>query len=156
MLEALAASGAKIKIITNSLASTNKVIAHAGLLSIKSRLAAAGIVLHLHKGPEVLHAKGFVVDDKISFIGSFNFDPRSAALNREIGIVIGHAGQATSQFITAYLKFINSQLFDNSVLAIQDKIEFDLSDFDSKNTDQKKEELERIKVSDPSNLLFRY
>jgi putative cardiolipin synthase len=35
-----------------------------------------------------LHAKTFSVDGARVFIGSFNFDPRSARLNTEIGFVI--------------------------------------------------------------------
>src|SRR5690606_31609729 len=35
-----------------------------------------------------LHAKTFAVDGQRLFIGSFNFDPRSANLNTELGFVI--------------------------------------------------------------------
>lgn len=35
-----------------------------------------------------LHAKTFVIDDERIFIGSFNFDPRSVALNCEPGFLI--------------------------------------------------------------------
>lgn len=35
-----------------------------------------------------LHAKTLTIDDKRVFVGSFNFDPRSAALNTELGFVI--------------------------------------------------------------------
>lgn len=35
-----------------------------------------------------LHAKTFAVDGKRIFIGSFNFDPRSTALNTEMGLMI--------------------------------------------------------------------
>lgn len=35
-----------------------------------------------------IHAKSFVIDDEISFIGSFNVDPRSFHLNTEIGLAI--------------------------------------------------------------------
>ncbi len=145
VFEKLAARGVKIKIITNSLASTNKVLAHAGYLSIQSRLAALGAELHLFKGPEVLHAKGFVIDDKVSFIGSFNFDPRSALLNREIGIIVGNTHLPTSHFTARFMKFINSELFGNSVTAVKNKIEYDLSKFDAKNTRQRKESLEKMK-----------
>lgn len=36
----------------------------------------------------VLHAKSLVIDDKITFIGSYNLDPRSEHLNTEVGLVI--------------------------------------------------------------------
>jgi putative cardiolipin synthase len=35
-----------------------------------------------------LHAKTFTIDREQIFIGSFNFDPRSALLNTELGFVI--------------------------------------------------------------------
>jgi putative cardiolipin synthase len=35
-----------------------------------------------------LHAKTFAVDGSRVFVGSFNFDPRSAQLNTEMGLVI--------------------------------------------------------------------
>ena len=38
--------------------------------------------------PESLHAKTFALDHKRIFVGSFNFDPRSALLNTEMGLVI--------------------------------------------------------------------
>ncbi len=34
-----------------------------------------------------LHAKLMALDEKQVFIGSFNFDPRSAYLNTEIGVI---------------------------------------------------------------------
>lgn len=39
-----------------------------------------------------LHAKTFAVDGQQLFVGSFNFDPRSAMLNTELGVVIKHPG----------------------------------------------------------------
>jgi putative cardiolipin synthase len=41
-----------------------------------------------------LHAKTFSVDQKRVFVGSFNFDPRSANLNTELGFVIESAAMA--------------------------------------------------------------
>lgn len=35
-----------------------------------------------------VHAKSFVVDDRVAFIGSFNLDPRSENLNTEVGLLI--------------------------------------------------------------------
>ena len=35
-----------------------------------------------------LHAKTFAVEGARAFVGSFNFDPRSARLNTEMGVVI--------------------------------------------------------------------
>ena len=35
-----------------------------------------------------LHAKSLVIDDEITFIGSYNLDPRSENLNTEVGLVV--------------------------------------------------------------------
>ncbi|MES9930878.1 MAG: phospholipase D-like domain-containing protein [Candidatus Thiodiazotropha sp. 6PDIVS] len=35
-----------------------------------------------------LHTKAFIVDERELFIGSFNFDPRSAYINTESGVII--------------------------------------------------------------------
>ena len=35
-----------------------------------------------------LHTKSFIVDEEQLFIGSFNFDPRSANINTELGVII--------------------------------------------------------------------
>ena len=34
-----------------------------------------------------LHTKAFLIDNEMGFVGSFNFDPRSANLNTEMGII---------------------------------------------------------------------
>lgn len=43
-----------------------------------------------------MHAKTFAVDGERIFIGSFNFDPRSAALNTEMGVLIDSADIAAA------------------------------------------------------------
>ncbi len=43
-----------------------------------------------------LHAKTFSVDRERVFVGSFNFDPRSARLNTEMGLVIESEALARS------------------------------------------------------------
>jgi phosphatidylserine/phosphatidylglycerophosphate/cardiolipin synthase-like enzyme len=35
-----------------------------------------------------LHTKAFVIDDAVTFVGSFNLDPRSANLHREMGAFV--------------------------------------------------------------------
>lgn len=48
-----------------------------------------------------LHSKAFVVDGLNGFVGSMNFDPRSASLNTEMGVVFQDAalaGELASMF----------------------------------------------------------
>ncbi|MDQ1811741.1 phospholipase D family protein [Massilia sp. CCM 9210] len=104
---AMAARGMDVHILTNSLEATDVAVVHAGYAKWRKPLLEAGVTLYeLHRGvggeraPEgakggklgssasSLHAKTFSVDRKRVFIGSFNFDPRSADLNTEMGFVI--------------------------------------------------------------------
>jgi putative cardiolipin synthase len=101
----LAARGVKVRVLTNSLEATDVAVVHAGYAKWRKRLIEAGIALFEFKrnpsgamlrsgtGPlgssaSSLHAKLFLVDRSLVFIGSFNFDPRSARLNTENGFII--------------------------------------------------------------------
>jgi len=93
-----------VRVLTNSLATTDVALVHAGSAKRRRALLETGIELLELKpefaGPAIcdrgltgssasnLHAKTFVVDRTRVFVGSFNFDPRSACLNTEAGFVI--------------------------------------------------------------------
>ncbi|MFA7606166.1 MAG: phospholipase D family protein [Rhodocyclaceae bacterium] len=98
-------AGVTLRILTNSLDATDVAAVHAGYAKRRKALLAAGVRLyelrrtagagerHPDAGPfgssgSSLHAKTFAVDDARVFVGSFNFDPRSALLNTELGFVI--------------------------------------------------------------------
>lgn len=103
-LSALAARGVQISVLTNALEATDVVAVHAGYAKYRKALLGAGIRLFEMKreGPvpihglrsitgssaSSLHAKTFSVDGERVFVGSFNFDPRSANLNTEMGFLI--------------------------------------------------------------------
>lgn len=110
---ALAASGVKVRVLTNALESTDVAAVHAGYAKWRKPLLAAGVELYemrrqtagakRRKGPgrfgssgSSLHAKTFAVDGQKMFVGSFNFDPRSARLNTEMGFIIESAELATT------------------------------------------------------------
>jgi len=95
----------KIRVLTNSLEATDVPPVHAGYAKRRKALLEAGIVLYelrrlapraarnksagpLGSSSASLHAKTFSVDRARGFVGSFNFDPRSAQLNTEMGFVI--------------------------------------------------------------------
>ena len=97
-------SGATVRILTNSLASNNVLPAQAGHASHRKRLLRDGVQLYEMRpdadwvqqraadwGEDAittLHAKVAVFDRKSAFVGSFNYDPRSANINTEIGLHI--------------------------------------------------------------------
>ncbi len=62
-----------------------------------------------------LHAKMMLIDNQQAFIGSFNFDPRSANLNTEIGVLLESPKLATQV----------SKDLDNSILTIAYQVSLD-------------------------------
>jgi phosphatidylserine/phosphatidylglycerophosphate/cardiolipin synthase-like enzyme len=103
------ARGVQIRILTNSLASTDNLEAFSGYQRNRKKLLQTGVRIFEFK-PDAkerftimtgelqkeidftpifgLHAKSMVVDGKITVIGTFNLDPRSANLNTECFAVI--------------------------------------------------------------------
>lgn len=101
--------GVKIRILTNSMASTDNLEAFAGYQSDRKKLLDTGVRIfefkpdakvraalmtgQLHQKLDHvpifgLHAKSMVIDGKISVIGTFNLDPRSANLNTECIVIV--------------------------------------------------------------------
>ncbi len=109
----LARRGVEVNILTNSWEATDVPMVHAGYVKYRRELLEAGVRLyelkpiaglaqgHDELGPVgasggSLHAKTFSADDARVFIGSFNFDPRSAALNCEMGFLIESSAIASA------------------------------------------------------------
>lgn len=103
MFSSLTRRGVRVRILTNALEATDVPIAHAGYAKRRRALLQSGVnlwelrSLGETRAPSAhgfgssgasLHAKTFAVDRARIFVGSFNFDPRSAELNTEIGFVI--------------------------------------------------------------------
>jgi cardiolipin synthase C len=101
--------GVKIRILTNSLASTDNLEAFAGYQKCRENLLKVGVDIYEFKPNAAkrykimtgalqqkinftptfgLHAKTMVVDGETSIIGTFNLDPRSANLNTECFAVV--------------------------------------------------------------------
>ncbi len=68
-----------------------------------------------------MHGKSFVIDNKISMIGSHNFDPRSDVLNTEAGFVI-----ESEAFAAQLTKNIETDMLDQNswVVAAKEQIPF--------------------------------
>jgi len=63
------------------------------------------------KAVTTLHTKEFMVDDQEVVIGSFNFDPRSAKLNTECGVIIRDR-ELTKQMSQQVLAKLSTQTFE--------------------------------------------
>lgn len=94
----------RVRVLTNSLASNDMLPAHSGYAKTRRRLIRNGMELYelrpdtdafrsgwsalSARSQAALHSKAMVFDDEAVFIGSFNLDPRSAAINTEAGLYI--------------------------------------------------------------------
>ncbi|MFD4929489.1 phosphatidylserine/phosphatidylglycerophosphate/cardiolipin synthase family protein [Peribacillus butanolivorans] len=75
-------------ILTNSVASTPNAIAFSGYLGLRDSIVKTGVRLYEYSKPYSLHAKSVVYDQRLSAVGSFNLDSRSALLNTESMVII--------------------------------------------------------------------
>jgi len=105
LFSGLAAEGRVVRLMTNSLAATDVPVVHAAWMNYRPTLLDAGVtILELRPERDVspaldlsailigarssLHAKTFAIDGQSIFVGSFNFDPRSAMLSTEMGVLV--------------------------------------------------------------------
>ena len=103
-------NGVNITVITNSHAANNQALVHAGYAPARKPLLKNGIKIYevkptaqvieyetidLSSAKATLHTKAYIVDREKLFIGSFNFDQRSANINTELGAII-HSPQLAS------------------------------------------------------------
>lgn len=117
--QALRDKGVRVRILTNSLSSTDVSAVHAGYARYRKALLRMGVELYelnkelnkeerkkmkeggIGESKASLHAKAFVIDRKWVFIGSLNLDPRSVVQNTEIGVIFLSpeiAGQLAENF----------------------------------------------------------
>jgi cardiolipin synthase C len=103
LMRELIGRGVHIRILTNSLASTDAPLVHNGYARYRAALLKMGVELyevmpklgqkrprfHPFKSSNAsLHAKALVIDQRTVFIGSLNMDRRSARFNSELGLVM--------------------------------------------------------------------
>jgi putative cardiolipin synthase len=117
-LGSLVKRGMDVKVLTNSLSSTDVVAVHMGYQRYRKDVIKSGVELYEMKtvsgkrprqrlfgssapAHASLHSKVYVVDKKDIVIGSFNFDPRSVDLNTEIALVI-HSPALASQLLKMF------------------------------------------------------
>ena len=103
LMRELIGRGVHIRVLTNSLASTDAPLVHNGYARYRAALLKMGVELYEvrpklgQKRPRFhpfktsnasLHAKALVIDQRTVFIGSLNMDRRSARFNSELGLVM--------------------------------------------------------------------
>jgi len=133
----LVKKGIKVRVITNSLSSTDGIMAQSGYSRHRRSLLEGGVELYelktdskskasrsLRRGGKAksaLHAKTYIFDRENIFIGSFNFDQRSANINAEVGIVYE---------IPEMADLIGSSIFNDGLEEHTFRVEFSDTDQD--------------------------
>lgn len=106
------------KILTNSVGSSPNPIACTAYLGDRSRILNTGISLWEYQGDHSIHAKSYVIDDRITAVGSYNLDPRSAYLDTELLLVID------STEFTDHFKQVQDSYFQQS-LKVNDRGQYE-------------------------------
>ena len=107
---------AKQYILTNSIENNPNFFGKIGYRYYRDRMIDVADEIYGYSGENSLHAKTFVIDRKVSMIGAFNYDPRSAYLSTESMIVIYSEGFAEE------LLDEMDQLTDESQVAVEVEI----------------------------------
>ena len=128
--------GVKIRILTNSLASTDNLEAFSAYQKDRENLLKAGVKIYEFKPDAVerykimtgalqekinftpifgLHAKSMVIDGNTTVIGTFNLDPRSANLNTECIAVIYSKQIATGVLNGMEIEFKNENSWETTL-----------------------------------------
>jgi len=139
-LAGLSRTGVKVRIITNSLTSTDVGLVHAGYAKHRRALLRAGVELYeinmvLSKeerkalatvpgsAKASLHAKSFVLDREEVFVGSLNLDPRSVKENTEIGIMID-SDEVAEKMVNIFNQVVEKGAFELELKTDDDGVEF--------------------------------
>jgi putative cardiolipin synthase len=126
----LVKKGIKVRVLTNSLSSTDGIMAQSGYARHRIELLEGGVEIYelktrykikasraLRRGAKAkigLHGKTYIFDRKQVFIGSFNFDQRSANINTEVGVIY---------HIPELAELISSTVFDINIATAAYKLE---------------------------------
>jgi putative cardiolipin synthase len=108
-------SGTRVRVMTNSLAANDVPLVHAGYMRYRKDLLRGGVELYEFKplkdltheaetgkgqwsgsSRASLHGKYLGFDRRYLFVGSFNLDARSVALNTELGVIFESPKDAES------------------------------------------------------------
>ena len=75
-------------ILTNSIASSPNPIACTAYFGGRKTILNTGIHLWEYQGEHSIHAKTYLIDDRMAIVGSYNLDPRSAYIDTELMLAI--------------------------------------------------------------------
>lgn len=121
LIDSLKNRGVQTYILTNSLASTDLLVVHSAWESYRKKFIKNGVKVYeyqyrgkkersglrgkLKNTNASLHSKTIVFDERITWVGSFNLDPRSVNLNTESVVIFDNP-----QFALALKQIIQGQM----------------------------------------------
>jgi putative cardiolipin synthase len=160
-LTTMVKKGIKVRVITNSLASTDGLMAQSGYSRHRIKLLKGGVELFELKADATtktsrslrrstaaksgLHAKTYIFDRQEVFIGSFNLDQRSANINAEVGVIYQ---------IPEMAQYIAHEAFDIRVNEQTYRVELVIEHEDVDGIDVAQEKVVWIEVKDGKE--YRY
>jgi len=86
--------GVKIRILTNSMATNDVMMAQAAYLNNRRKLINMGIDIWEYQGPKTLHIKSTVIDDSISIVSSYNLHALSERWSTEVAVWVADTSLA--------------------------------------------------------------
>lgn len=147
--------GIKVRLVTNSLSSTDGIMAQSGYSRHRIELLKGGVEIYelksntktkasrslrrSAKAKSGLHAKTYIFDREEVFIGSFNFDQRSANINTEVGVVYQ---------VPEMAELVASSVFDASVIEGAYKLELLIEHEDVDGIDVEQEVVVWVETKD--------
>ncbi len=160
-LTAMVKKGIRVRVVTNSLSSTDGLMAQSGYSRRRYDLLAGGIELYelkpdvksyvsksLRRGEKAksaLHAKTYIFDRRQVFIGSLNFDPRSLEINSEVGVIYE---------VPEMAEFIASVVFDKNLMATTYQVLIADKAIETENLDIEKGEVYWLETINDKKIIY--
>lgn len=88
LLNDLGAKQIDAEILTNSVAASPNPLASTAYFGDRRAILDSGVRLLEYQGENSLHAKTYIIDERLSVVGSYNLDPRSAYIDTELMLAI--------------------------------------------------------------------
>ena len=147
ILQDAARRGVHIRILTNSLESTDHPSVHAGFANERRWMLRAGIRIFELQGRNMLHAKSMVIDGRIAMVGSYNFDRLSESRNSEVALLV-----TDCQFAKQVSMSIAAHRSQATELHLGDLFRYEQRESNVSNSDFKR--FRRLRIAAP--LIERY
>lgn len=104
-----------IHFFTNSIPVNPNLFGALGYMKRRNELVDKGYTIYEYQGPETIHGKAFMIDDRLSIIGSFNLDARSTYLSTESMVVID-----STEFTSHFKDIVENEYYAKSLLVQKD------------------------------------